>query len=187
MRVPIVKTKTTYLEMLAPSAAVVEPPRHDIEVLQVDRPTPEFYRQLYRSVGAAYNWVDRLVMSDEELRAIIHHERTDIRILHVAGKAAGYAELDRRTDNHIELVYFGLFNHYLGQGLGKFFLNWIVRRAWSHAPARLWLHTCDLDHPGALPTYLKAGFKVYDEKIIHQEIPDGVTSRRLRSDADSDG
>ena len=42
---------------------------------------------------------------------------------------------------------------------------------WSHQPRRIWVHTCDLDHPAALPNYLKAGFQIYDEVTIDQWIP----------------
>ena len=40
----------------------------------------------------------------------------------------------------------------------------------SHRPDRVWLHTCDLDHPAALPNYLKAGFEIYDTKVIEQPL-----------------
>ncbi len=171
----IVKTKTTYLEMHQPSPSVVRPPCHGIEVTEVDTPSTEFYRYLYRSVGEQFHWVDRLVMPVDELRAIIQDDRVEIYVLSVDGETAGYAELDRRQANEVELAYFGLFPQFVGQGLGKYFLDRTLRKAWSYSPQRVWVHTCDLDHPAALPTYVKAGFAVYDEKIIDQIIPDDMT------------
>ena len=50
---------------------------------------------------------------------------------------------------------------FIGQGLGRYFIQWAVDKAWSYGPRRLWLHTCTLDHPRALPNYLKAGFAIY--------------------------
>ena len=38
----------------------------------------------------------------------------------------------------------------------------IVREAWRDATRRVWVHTCTLDHPNALPVYLKAGFAIYN-------------------------
>jgi GNAT superfamily N-acetyltransferase len=54
---------------------------------------------------------------------------------------------------------------FIGQGLGKYFLQWAIDKAWSYQPTRLWLHTDTLDHPAALPNYQKAGFVVYKEEI----------------------
>ena len=71
-----------------------------------------------------------------------------------------FAELDRRKPGELELVQFGLMAEFIGQGLGKYFLQWTIDRAWGYQPTRLWLHTCTLDHPAALPNYLKAGFAV---------------------------
>ena len=64
----------------------------------------------------------------------------------------------RRIEGEIELVQFGLVPEFIGQGLGKYFLNWTIDKAWSYDPRRFWLHTCTLDHKAALPNYLKAGF-----------------------------
>ena len=166
------QTKTTYLEMFAPSAAETTPPRADVTVRRLTAPNNEDYRRLYRGVGSQLNWVDRLVMEDAELQAILHHPLVEVHVLEVAEKPAGYAELDRRTVDQIELAYFGLFPEFVGQGLGKFFLNWTIRQAWSYQPKRVWVHTCDLDHPAALPNYVKAGFRVYAERMIEQFVPD---------------
>ena len=50
--------------------------------------------------------------------------------------------------------------------------TWTVHKAWTYGPERIWLHTCDLDHPAALNHYLQAGFTVYDRKVIQQVIPE---------------
>lgn len=172
---PVVKTKTTFLQMFTPVTAAVSVPRNDVTVLRTDQPTVEFYRHLYRQVGSEWNWVDRLVMPPDELKAIIQDERVDLWVLHLESTPVGYAELDRRIPSEIELVYFGLFPEVIGQGLGKYFLNYALRWAWEQQPRRVWLHTCDLDHPAALPNYLKAGFQIYDEVTMDQWIPSTTT------------
>jgi len=48
-----------------------------------------------------------------------------------------------------------------GRGFGKHLLSSAVRDAWALAPSRVWLHTCTLDHPNALPNYLARGFTPY--------------------------
>lgn len=168
----IVLTKTTYLEMFEPPADRFAPPRDDMYVRRLISPGVEEYRTLYRGVGSQLNWVDRLVMPSAELQAILSDDRVEVHLLMVADQPAGYAELDRRTPDQIELAYFGLFPHFVGQGLGKFFLNLTLHQAWSYAPQRVWVHTCDLDHAAALPNYLRAGFKAYEERMIEQFIPE---------------
>src|SRR5260370_29736357 len=88
-----------------------------------------------------------------------------VHVLMADGVPAGFAELDRRREGEIELVQFGLMPEFIGQGLGRYFLQWTIDRAWSYDPRRFWLHTCTLDHPAALPNYRKAGFEIYKEEM----------------------
>jgi hypothetical protein len=67
--------------------------------------------------------------------------------------------VDWRNTDDIELVRFGLMPEFIGQGLGRYFLQWAIDKAWGYRPRRFWLHTCTLDHPAALPNYLKAGVR----------------------------
>jgi thiosulfate/3-mercaptopyruvate sulfurtransferase len=120
----------------------------------------DFYRRLHRKVGSDCHWVDRLPLPDEELQAIIHDDQVDVLLLSVGEEPAGYSELDRREPGEIELAYFGLFREAIGQGFGKYLLSCTLRAAWSQQPQRVWVHTCDLDHPAALPNYLKVGFRI---------------------------
>jgi GNAT superfamily N-acetyltransferase len=168
--VKTIVTKTTYLEMLSPPAERPPAVRDDLTIERVSRPTVEAYRQIYSAVGGQLNWVDRLRMPADELLAIITHERVEIYLLEVAGQRAGFAELDRREGDQIELAYFGLYPEFIGQGLGKYFLEWTIERAWSHQPQRLWVHTCDLDHRAALPNYVKSGFMPYREEMVEQVV-----------------
>ena len=73
--------------------------------------------------------------------------------------------MDRRTEGEVELVQFGLMPEFIGQGLGRYFLQWTIDRAWSYGPRRFWLHTDTKDHPAALPNYLKAGLAVSKEEM----------------------
>lgn len=165
-------TKTTYLEMIEPVEAVVDPPCAGTLIERCVEPTAKEYRLLYNAVGGDYQWIDRNLVADDELECVVQHDLIEIYVLHVDGEQAGFAELDRRQPGQIELAYFGLFPDFIGKGLGKYFLRWVINRAWSYAPRRVWVHTCDLDHPAALPNYRRAGFVVYDEQVIQQVIKD---------------
>jgi GNAT superfamily N-acetyltransferase len=123
-----------------------------------------YYRYLYDAVGREWNWRSRRVMPDAELAGILHDARVEVHVLHVRGVPAGFVEFDRRVAGEIEIKQFGLMPEFIGQGLGKWFLQWAIDRAWSNSPSRLWLHTCTCDHPLALANYQKAGFVIYKEE-----------------------
>lgn len=163
------EVKVTYLEMLQRPARVGPAPHEGLAVVHAKRPTIAYYRFLYDAVGRQYHWVRRTRYTDEELARIIHDPLDEVHVLHVDGVPAGYAELDRRVPGEVELNQFGLTADFIGQGLGKWFLQWTIDRAWSYAPKRFWLHTCTLDHPNALPNYQKAGFVVYKEEVKQQD------------------
>jgi GNAT superfamily N-acetyltransferase len=165
-----VKTKTTYLEMRRPCEDAQPPPCDGVMVMQALQPSVAFYRFLYDAVGRRWQWINRTLLDDDELGAIIHDDRVEIYVLYVDGNPAGFAELDRRQAGEIELAYFGLTPEYIGRGLGKYLLNWALRRAWSYRPRRVWVHTCDLDHPAALAFYQKAGFVPYAEEWVQQRL-----------------
>jgi len=161
-----------YLEMLAKPQRTVPAPRGGLMVMHAQRPTVAYYRFLYNTVGGNYHWYSRGKLPDADLAAVIQHPPNEVHVLHADGVPAGFAELDRRAADEIELVQFGLMPEFIGQGLGKYFLQWTIDRAWSYQPRRFWLHTCTLDHPRALPNYLEAGFAMYKQEVIQRDVAD---------------
>jgi len=158
------KVKITYLQMFAPPQRVVPAPQGGLAVIHARKLSVAYYRFLYDAVGRDYDWTSRKKLSDAELAALLNDPRLEVHVLMADGVPAGFAELDRRTEGEIELVQFGLLPQFIGQGLGRYFLQWTIEKAWSYQPRRMWLHTCTKDHPAALPNYLKAGFTVYKEE-----------------------
>jgi GNAT superfamily N-acetyltransferase len=165
---PLVDVKVYYLQMFARPQRAVPAPREGLAVIHARRPTVAYYRFLYDGVGRDYDWTSRKKLSDAQLAVILHDPRDEVHVLLVEGVPAGFAELDRRTEGEIELVQFGLMPEFIGQGLGRYFLQWTIDKAWSYNPQRFWLHTCTKDHPAALPNYLKAGFALYKEEVKNQ-------------------
>jgi GNAT superfamily N-acetyltransferase len=159
------KERITYLEMLARPERVVPPPREGLAVVHAKKPTVAYYRFLYDAVGRDYGWPRCKKLSDAELAALLKDPRLEVHVLMADGVPAGFAELDQPTEGEIKLAQFGLMPEFISQGLGRYFLQWAIDRAWSYGPRRLWLHTCTKDHPAALPNYLKAGFAVYKEEM----------------------
>lgn len=159
-----------YLEMHSLACRTVPAPREGVTVDHVVNPSVAWYRDLYHRVGSDYYWLSRRKMSDEALAQVIGDPQTELHVLKVDGTIAGFAELDCRMAGEIEIVQFGLLPDFIGHGLGKWFLNRMILKAFSHSPRRLWLHTCTLDHPAALPNYLQAGFVLYKEEHIRREL-----------------
>lgn len=166
-----VETTVTYLEMTSPPMTPpVALPAEKLALLRAEKISVEYYRYLYDAVGAAWHWTDRKRLSDAELAAIIDDELVEVYVLYDDGEPAGFAELDRREGNDIELAFFGIITRFIGRRLGPYMLDWAIRRAWDHSPDRFWLHTCTLDHPKALATYQRAGFTVYGQEQHQQAL-----------------
>jgi GNAT superfamily N-acetyltransferase len=152
----------TYLEMRTPGAlqpAVLDDPAIRIE--QAELCTPALYRFLYGEVGRRYHWVDRLGWTDVQIRTHLESGRVSIWLMTVRGTPAGYFELRRDDEDAMEIAYFGLFEEFTGRGLGAHLLTRAVEQAWRMTSSRVWLHTCSLDHPAALPNYVRRGFTPY--------------------------
>ncbi len=166
----LVETTVTYLEMRSPPRRPATPaPLGKLAILRSEQPTVSFYRYLYNTIGEPWNWSDRRRLDDDALRAIIHDPKVEIYVLYAAGVPAGYVEIDLRRAGEAEIAYFGLAPEYIGRGLGVFLLDWAIAAAWTHQPKRVWVHTCTLDHPRALPLYQRAGFVAYERRTEEVE------------------
>jgi len=157
----------TYLEMTHPPSSPhpPAPAGQPLALMHAVEPPLSFYRYLYNTIGADWVWWERRVMSDEDLSAAIHADGVDIFVLYVGGVPAGYFELAENDDaSEIELAYFGLMPDFVGRGYGGYLLRAAIDEAWSRDPKRVWVHTCDMDHPNALTVYQKAGFSPYKQE-----------------------
>ena len=90
--------------------------------------------------------------------AVLLEPRNSVSVLYVNGAPAGFFELLKVDDDVVELSHFGLFEHALGLGLGKWFLLQALYAAWSSNPKVVRVSTNDLDHPRALQLYQRFGF-----------------------------
>lgn len=178
-------TTVTFLEMTAPSIR-----RHPLPmgvnaaVLHAEKPPLAFYRFLQFQVGHRWHWEQRLRMDDAKLAAAIHAETTEIFVLYVDGAPAGFFEINRANPDTTDLVYFGMMEHVIGRGLGRWFLGIAIDACWSGNPERITVNTCTLDHPAALQLYQKMGYqavrrapgrvKPLSTEDLHRLAEDGV-------------
>jgi GNAT superfamily N-acetyltransferase len=116
------------------------------------------YRILFRRVGAPWLWYSRLLMDDVRLTAEMAevHAVTDR-----AGVEVGMLELDFRTEGECLIRFLGLVPELAGKGHGAWLFAQVSALAWRPGVRRVHVNTCSLDHPAALPSYRKAGFRAY--------------------------
>ncbi len=148
----------TSLEMLVrPSARPL--PQSPLRLERWRSPSTEKYRQLFRRIGEPWMWFSRLIMPEAQLVAIIQDPLDEIyAVLDARGIEVGILELDFRTERQCEIGFFGLVPELAGQGHGRWLMAQAMALGWRAGIERLWVHTCTLDHPGALGFYRKQGF-----------------------------
>ncbi len=163
---------TWYLEMLSPRQ--LRPaglPVADARVERADIPSPELSRFLYTAVGGQWHWWARLEWNYSRWLEYLDRPAVETLVLYVSGTPAGYVELEVRSDDNVEVAYFGLLPHFIGRRLGGYLLGVGVERAWAQGARRVWVHTCSLDGPNALANYKARGFQVYDETTELLDLP----------------
>lgn len=141
------------------------------KLAEFDKSDLSAYRRLFRKIGQDWLWHSRLTMSDEELRRILSDPLDEIFVLNRGNEDVGLLELDFREREECEIAFFGLVAAEIGKGLGRALMNEAVERAWAKPIRRFWVHTCTLDHPGALAFYLRSGFRAYAFQVEVQADP----------------
>jgi GNAT superfamily N-acetyltransferase len=147
----------TYLEMKTrPAPAPV--PESPLRLRRWEHVDPERYRALFAEVGARWLWFSRLAMRDSELRSQVGAVHS---VTGADGADCGLVELDFRDARLCRIRFLGLVPALTGMGHGRWLFAETLARAWAPGIERVTVHTCSLDHPAALPAYLRAGFTAY--------------------------
>ncbi|MEZ5840265.1 MAG: GNAT family N-acetyltransferase [Hyphomicrobiales bacterium] len=150
----------TFLEMTSPPGTAA-PARPDLDLKACKAPDIDWYRALYSRVGAEWLWYSRLEMPAAKLAAILADPGVDVFALTRDGADIGLLELDRRTPGEVEIAFFGLVAEEVGTGAGRWLMTEALKLAFAGNPARVWVHTCNLDHPAALGFYRRSGVRPY--------------------------
>lgn len=141
-------------------------------VQRLAAPSVPFYRFLYATVGAPHIWWLRRAMPDVALADLLGDPGISVHVLYAGGEPQGFFELDTRTAADVNLSYFGLMPQAVGRGMGLAFLRSAVDAAWAMRPRGVTVNTCTADHPRALPTYLRAGFRPLRTMREVWDVPD---------------
>ena len=164
---------TYYLEMT--SSAEFRPAHGGVDELHIQQaeiPSPELNRFLYTAVGGDWYWITRLTWSYQRWFEYLNRPELETWVAYSRGTPAGYFELEKQAGDNVEVAYFGLLPQFIGRGIGGRLLSAAIERAWGIGAARVWVHTCSLDSPGALGNYQARGFRVYKEETAQVALPD---------------
>jgi GNAT superfamily N-acetyltransferase len=128
---------------------------------------PVKYRALFRRVGGRWLWYSRLAMDDAKLKAQVAEAYA---VVDRARVEVGMVELDFAQPGECLIRFLGLVPELAGRGHGRWLFAQTLALAWRSGVRRVHVNTCTLDHPAALPAYLRAGFKAY--KRSFESFPD---------------
>lgn len=134
-----------------------------VEILREATPTASAYLDLYDRVGRPWLWYERRLLGDEALTALLNRPGHEVHIARHGRALVGYFELYGN-----EIVFFGLAPDYIGRRIGPWLLDRAIERGFARGAAMLTLNTNTVDHPRALETYRKAGFRIVrsEEKLL---------------------
>ncbi len=142
----------TWLEMRrTPTARLAEP----LRLVPVGAAETAECRSLYAAIGTPWLWSRAFAPEAEPEAAATNYIARDD-----AGVPIGIVELTRREADEVEITYFGLAPSATGAGYGRRMMAAALDLAFA-AAGRVWLHTCNFDHPAALRFYIGCGFTPY--------------------------
>ena len=153
----------TTLEIDRPLSAYT--PTSPLRLRPWQEPTAAEYKRLFRSVGEPWLWFSRLVPEPAALTAILSDPLVRVWRIFDADQVVGFLELDNGEAGVCELQFVGFVPTYTGRGHGRWLMSEALRLAWGSRVERVRVKTCTLDHPAALPTYLRAGFRAIKREV----------------------
>ena len=162
---------TYFLEMLSPSSLRSKNDPGGLIVSECMVKQFQFNKFLYQFIGEKWLWTDKLSWADEQWQEYVERDSFRTWVAYSEGAVAGYYELVKDKPGNVEITYFGLVENFIGRGFGAYLLSQAIKSAWGwHGARRVWVHTCTLDHPGALQNYLARGMEIYREEADYRAI-----------------
>jgi GNAT superfamily N-acetyltransferase len=133
-------------------------PSFEVTITHEATPDVELYRDLYDRVGRPWLWYERRLVPDPVLAGLLARPRHELHVARHGEDLVGFFELDAHRDVD-ELVFFGLALPYIGRRIGPWLLDRAIERAFGTGMEILRINTNTIDHPAAMATYRKAGFR----------------------------
>jgi GNAT superfamily N-acetyltransferase len=149
----------TWLEIIRPELANVPPPA-GMALRRLGPEDANVFHALFRDIGRDWLWAGLIDKSEAEIAARL--ARTDLVSCAALayGRPVGMLDMEVSADG-MEVVYFGFVPAFVGKGAGAWLMDEAKRLAREAGVRRLWLHTCNFDHPRAVAFYKRQGFRIY--------------------------
>jgi GNAT superfamily N-acetyltransferase len=155
----------TFLEMVRRPERI-EMPASPLRLEPLKDLSTDEYLRLFRRVGEPYLWSERLLTSKAELEQLLADPGLEVfAVVDGSGAEAGILEIDFRKEGEARIAFVGLVPQYTGQGHGRWLLAEALRLAWREGVRRVLVNTNSNDHPAALRTYLRQGFRPYGRAV----------------------
>ena len=152
----------TYLEMTAaPAADTRSPAPVGTRLERLTGKDAARFLELYRAVGETWLWAGHLTKSVEQIAQALDDPSCETVAAASPQGDIGLLQLEYDEKGSAEIVYIGVVVGAIGNGIGRWLIEDAVARAFARPVQRLWLHTCNFDHPRALRFYQAAGFRIY--------------------------
>lgn len=149
----------TWLDLGAPEPAGLPAPA-GLALRRLDAGDAALFARLFREVGRDWLWAGLIGATEDELARRLG--RAEIASFAAMDGAVPVGLLDvETTAEGMEIVYFGFVPSFIGRGAGAWLMDEAKRLCRDAGVDRLWLHTCNFDHPGAIAFYRKQGFRIY--------------------------
>jgi GNAT superfamily N-acetyltransferase len=155
----------TFLEMVRRPERI-EMPASPLRLEPLKDLSTDEYLRLFRRVGEPYLWSERLLTSKAELEQLLADPGLEVfAVVDGSGAEAGILEIDFRKEGEARIAFVGLVPQHTGQGHGRWLLAEALRLAWREGVRRVLVNTNSNDHPAALRTYLRQGFRPYGRAV----------------------
>lgn len=149
----------TWLEIRDPGPAGLPAPA-GLTLRRLGPADARLFHRLFRDIGRDWLWAGLIGMGEAGIAARL--AQRDVLSLAVEADGAAVGMLDLETGREgAEIVYFGFVPGWIGKGAGAWLMDEAKRIAAEAGQHRLWLHTCNFDHPRAVDFYRRQGFRVY--------------------------
>ena len=139
----------------------------EYKILQICPPDFQINKFFYKNIGKKHKWIDRLIWTEEQWIKYVSNKNVKTFVLKNKKDLVGFFELIIHFEKkEVEIAYFGILEEYQNKKLGSFLLSDAIKKSFQENVARVWLHTCSLDHKNALNNYLSRGMIIFKSEIL---------------------
>ncbi len=162
------EVKRSYLEINSlTDLQESEQPSEDYMVDLIEPTDFQLNKFFYKNIGKKHKWIDRLIWTEEQWIKYVSNKNVKTFVLKNKKDLVGFFELIIHSEKkEVEIAYFGILEEYQNKKLGSFLLSDAIKKSFQENVARVWLHTCSLDHKHALKNYLSRGMKIFKSEIV---------------------